>query len=102
SSPIPSAKWKRSTKPPIRKFVSQIDNVHARAAHEGSATTSRVHADRAAGGDRHHRGADRPAPAGRAKSPRSLPADSVSKPTQANDAGGPQLPNDSRLLSERR
>ncbi len=51
-----------------------------------------LHADRALGGDRHHRGPDRPALAGRPGGTRGGAADSVHQQPQADRAGSAQLP----------
>ena len=52
----------------------------------------RLHADRAAGGDRDHRRLDRPAAARRAESARGGQSDAMREQPAANRRGGPQLP----------
>src|SRR5262249_55682977 len=54
------------------------------------AQTFRLYADRAAGGDRHHRHLDRPALAGRAKSARRGRSRPVAEQPQANGPGRQQ------------
>ena len=53
---------------------------------------SRLHADRAAGGHRHHRRPDRPAAARRPGGPRGRPARPVRQQPQADGRRDPQLP----------
>ena len=80
--------------------VRRGSNVPARTAREDFAMIhvsihprriAGIHADRAAGRDRDHRGADRPAPAGRAVGPRGGPAGPVHQQPQADHAGDRQL-----------
>ena len=59
---------------------------------------SRLHADRVAGGDRHHRHPDRPAPAGRAEGPRGRGTDQVRQQPQAARPGRSQLPRRSTSI----
>ena len=59
-------------------------------------SSSRVHADRAAGRHRDHRGPDRPAPARGAGGPRGRPPRPVRQQPQADRAGDAQLPRRQR------
>ena len=61
-----------------------------------------VHADRAAGGDRHHRHPHRPAPAGRAESPRGRRPHAVQQQPEAARPGLPQPPRPVRHAAVRR
>ena len=64
--------------------------------------SSRFHADRAAGGDRHHRRPDRPALAGRAVGPRGGPPRPVHQQPQADRPGPAQLPHGHRHVPDGR
>ena len=61
-----------------------------------------VHADRAAGGDRDHRGPDRPAPARRPGGPRGGPAGPVRQQPEADRPRPAQLSRHARARSRRR
>ena len=74
-----------------------------------TAPAARLHADRAAGGHRHHRHPDRPAAAGRAEGPRGRQPHQVRQQPQAARPGRPPLSRRAsasaarhRLLSARR
>ena len=60
-----------------------------------------LHADRTAGGDRHHRRPDRPAAARGAEGPRGRRADAVQQQPQADRPGLPQLPRRQQRLPAR-
>ena len=61
-------------------------------------SVGRLHPDRAAGRDRHHRRPDRPAAAGRAGGPRGRPPRPVHQQPEANRPGDAQLPLGEQLL----
>ena len=64
-----------------------------------TSTPPRVHPDRTAGGHRHHRRADRPAPARRPGGPRGRPPHPVHQQPQAARPGRPQLREHAPRLS---
>ena len=64
-------------------------------------TASGVHADRVAGGDRHHRHPHRPAAAGRAEGPRGRRTHPVRQQPQADRPGPALLPRRQRQLPAR-
>ena len=65
-----------------------------------SQRSPRFHADRAAGRDRHHRRADRPAAARRAGGPRGGPPCPVRQQPEADRPGPAQLPRRHRLVPD--
>ena len=67
-----------------------IDPQYRRPVDHAS-STSRIHADRIAGRDRHHRDPDRPAPARGPGGPRGRPALAVRQQPEADRPGHPQL-----------
>jgi type III restriction enzyme len=66
-----------------------------------SPSAARLHADRAVGGDRDHRGPDRPAPAGGAIGPRGGAAHPVHQQSQADRTGAAPLSRHLRCVPAR-
>ena len=66
-----------------------------------NASSSSLHIDRVAGGDRHHRRADRPAAAGGSGGPRGRPASPVRQQPQATGPRHAELPFGLQLFSGR-
>ena len=99
-----STRYRESASPPVRERARRpsldlhpslrsipINHPHHRRPVDHAPSTSRIHADRIAGRDRHHRHPDRPAPARRPGGPRGRPALAVHQQPEADRPGDPQL-----------
>jgi ABC-type phosphate/phosphonate transport system substrate-binding protein len=77
-----------------RQTKNQVIRVRPRRKnHDGSqALASGLHSDRTTGGHQHYRDSDRPAPAGRPKSPGGCQSHRLHQQSEANRSGDAQLP----------